>query len=80
MYRATITPTEKEHTIDLPKQFFGKKVEVTVVEIPPLAKNGHQVPPQGKKVSLTTLFETFGIAPDFPTIEEIRNKAWPSKW
>jgi hypothetical protein len=80
MYRAIITPTEKEHTVDLPQQFFGKKVEVTVIEIESPAKDHQPILPQGKKISLSSLFETFGSIPDFPTIEEIRNKAWPSKW
>jgi hypothetical protein len=36
--------------------------------------------PPGKKVTANELLERFGEAPDFPTIEEIRAKAWPSKW
>ncbi|MFM9840364.1 MAG: hypothetical protein ACKVOQ_19010 [Cyclobacteriaceae bacterium] len=80
MYRAIITPTEKEHSMELPKQFFGKKVEVTIVEMETLSKNKPHPLPQGKKISLTQLFENFGNAPDFPSIEDIRSKAWPSKW
>ncbi len=80
MYRAIITPTEKEHTIDLPKQFFGKKVEVIVVEMEGSATTENHAPPQGRKVSFDMLFQSFGMAPDFPTLEEIRSKAWPSKW
>jgi hypothetical protein len=79
MYRAIITPTENTHTIDLPKEFFGKKVEVTIVELSELVTKKKQLP-SDKKVSMDELFSTFGSLPDFPTIEEIRNKAWPSKW
>ncbi len=78
MYRAIITPTENTHTIDLPKEFFGKKVEVTIVELTEPATKKKQLP-SDKKVSLDELFSTFGSLPNFPTIEEIRNKAWPSK-
>jgi hypothetical protein len=80
MYRAIVTPSENAHTIDLPKEFFGKKIEVTIVEwTEPLTKKNRQLLP-GKKVSLDELFSTFGSMPDFPTIEEIRTKAWPTKW
>jgi hypothetical protein len=79
MYRAIITPTENTHTLDLPKEFFGKKVEVTIVELIERTTKKKQ-PPSDKKVSLDELFSTFGSLPDFPSIEEIRNKAWPSKW
>jgi putative transposon-encoded protein len=80
MYRTIVTPTEKEHSIELPKQFFGKKVEVTVIDVDASAKSKPHPLPQGKKISLTELFQSFGSAPNFPGIEEIRSKAWPSKW
>jgi hypothetical protein len=80
MYRAIITPTENTHTIDLPEEFFGKKVEVTIVELSEPATKGNRRPLVNKKISLDELFSTFGSLPNFPTIEEIRNKAWPSKW
>ena len=79
MYRAIITPTENIHTIDLPEEFFGKKVEVTIVELSEPATKKKQLP-SDKKVSMDELFSTFGSLPNFPAIEEIRNKAWPSKW
>jgi hypothetical protein len=64
----------------MPEQFFGKKVEVIVVELNDASKNGNPVPPPGKKISVNDLFKNFGAAPDFPSLEEIRTKAWPSKW
>jgi len=79
MYKQVLIPDEKNHSIEMPEQFFGKKVEVIVVEsdntsgTPP-------TPPAGKKIAVNELFESFGTAPDFPAIEEIRTKAWPSKW
>ncbi len=81
MYKHTFTPDEKNHSINLPEEFYGKKVEVIVIEAEeekfakPLVKL-----PKGKKVSVDQLFETFGSDPDFPLLEEIRAKAWPSKW
>ena len=80
MYRAILTPTKKQHTVDLPEQFFGKKVEVTVVEVDGAKTLPTPKLPEGKEISLSSLFETFGMAPDFPSIEEIRTKAWPQKW
>ena len=58
----------------MPEQFFGKKVEVTVVEVEGSDKNSRPVPPQGKKTSINKLLENFGANPDFPTTEEIRAK------
>ncbi len=43
MYRQVIIPTDKEHSIDLPENFYGKQVEITVKELP------------GKKASLTSV-------------------------
>ncbi len=80
MYKAIITPTENTHTIDLPKEFFGKKIEVTIVEWREPATKGNRLLPINKKISMDELFSTFGSLPDFPSLEEIRSKAWPSKW
>ncbi len=78
MYKQVLIPNKNNNHIDLPEKFFGKKVEVIVVEISDL--NNHPIPPAGKKIEINELFENFGAAPDFPTISEIRDKAWPSKW
>ncbi len=80
MYRQILVPDKKNHSIEMPEKFFGKKVEVTVVEINDPALNAYPNPPVGKKIDVKELFENFGDAPDFPSIEEIRNKAWPAKW
>jgi hypothetical protein len=78
MYRQIIVPTEKNHTIELPEKFFGKKVEVSMVILSDPKEK--PVPPEGKPVSLEKLFETFGANPEFPDLDTIRAKAWPSKW
>ncbi|MEX8547468.1 MAG: hypothetical protein V5804_07685 [Mucilaginibacter sp.] len=81
MYKHTFVPDKKNHSINLPEEFYGKKVEVIVIEveeetfIKPVAKL-----PKGKKVAVDQLLETFGSDLNFPSIEEIRNNFWPSKW
>ncbi len=80
MYKQVLTPNKQNHTIEMPEQFFGKKVEVIVVEINDPAQNNKPEPPAGKKIVVNELFENFGTAPNFPTIDEIRTKAWDSKW
>jgi hypothetical protein len=80
VYKQVLVPDKKNHSIEMPEQFFGKKVEVIVVELSDSNKGAHPVPPIGKEISVNELFENFGDAPDFPRIDEIRTKAWPSKW
>lgn len=80
MYKQILIPDKKNHSIEMPEKFFGKKVEVTVVEIANAVSEIHPVPPAGKKVAVNELFESFGMSPGFPSIEEIRSKAWPDKW
>ena len=80
MYKQILVPDKKNHSIEMPKKFFGKKVEVTVMEISDPVSSAYPNPPVGKKIDVKELFENFGDAPDFPSIEEIRDKAWPAKW
>jgi hypothetical protein len=80
MYKQILVPDKKNHSIEMPEEFFGKQVEVTVVEIINSATDTYPVPPLGKRISVDELFESFGLAPNFPSIEEIRTKAWPSTW
>lgn len=80
MYKQVLTPDKKNHTIEMPEKFFGKTVEVIVVEVSTSTLNTHPEPPIGKKVKVKELFESFGTAPDFPSTDEIRSKAWASKW
>jgi hypothetical protein len=80
VYKQVLTPDKNNHSIEMPEQFFGKKVEVIVVELSEGTEDVNPIPPPGKKVSVNDLFENFGAAPDFPSIEKIRTKAWPSKW
>jgi hypothetical protein len=78
IYKQTLIPDKKNHSVEMPEEFFGKKVEVIIMEID--SSITHPALPPGKKVSKNELFESFGLAPDFPSVDEIRDKAWPSKW
>ncbi len=80
MYKQVLIPDKNTHTIEMPEQFFGKKVEVIVVELVDTGFSISSVPPAGKKVPRNDLFEYFGAPPDFPSADEIRAKAWPAKW
>ncbi|HWZ16691.1 MAG TPA: hypothetical protein VNW95_15735 [Mucilaginibacter sp.] len=80
MYKQILVPDKKNHSIEMPEKFFGKKVEVIVVELADAPTDAQPIPPPGKKVAVDELFENFGTAPDFPSGDEIRSKAWPSKW
>lgn len=59
---------------------FGKKVEVIVLEIGNSTSDEHPAPLLGKKILVSELFDNFGVAAQFPLVEEIRAKAWASKW
>ncbi len=80
MYKQVLFPDKSNHTIEMPEEFFGKKVEVIVIEVGGASTNADRIPPTGKKIKIKELFENFGTAPDFPSIEEIRAKAWATKW
>jgi len=76
MYRQVLVPDKDNHSIEMPKEFFGKKVEVIVIEL----SDEKPLPPKGKEVSKTDLFEAFGQGANFPSIDELRKRSWPSKW
>ena len=80
VYKQVLTPDKDNHIIEMPEQFFGKKVEVIVLELNESISGGNSALPVGKKISVNELFENFVASPDFPSVEEIREKAWPSKW
>jgi hypothetical protein len=79
-YKKVFTPDGNNHSVDIPKRFYGKKIQIIVQEIDNVSFGNAPIPPPGKKVSVTGLFKYFGEAPSFPPAEEIRAKAWPSKW
>ena len=80
IYKQSLVADKGNSTFEIPEEFFGKKVEITIVEIgDAISRTRYRLPP-GKKVSASELLEHFGQAPDFPSIDEIRAKAWPKKW
>src|SRR4051812_19011888 len=70
VFKQILVPDKNNHTIEMPEEFFGKKVEVIVVELDDPNKSKHPIPPKGKKTSPDELFENFGANPDFPSVEE----------
>jgi hypothetical protein len=80
VYKQVLFPDKKNHSVEMPERFFGKKVEVTVVEIESNSNFNHPVPPAGNPTDANSLFENFGHAPDFPSADTTRQQTWPSKW
>ena len=70
MFRQIIVPTAKDHNVILPPNLYDKQVEVIAFEIEP-----NQVITAGKK----NFLDDIEAIPDFPSIEKIRNEAWPEK-
>jgi hypothetical protein len=60
VYREIVFPTEENHTIDLPKNMFGKEVEVIFA-----VRDLKDSLPKSKKQNLDKLFELFGRGKDF---------------
>lgn len=79
VYKQILVPDKKNHSIEVPEKFFGKKIEVTVIEMDDDVKK-HPSPPTGNTIAISELFENFGHAHDFPSSETIRQQTWPSKW
>jgi hypothetical protein len=65
MLNEVLIPDENHHSIELPKEFYGKKVQVIAFEITDTAKNKD------------SFWDDIEFNPDFPSIEEIRKTAWP---
>ncbi len=80
IFKQIVFPDKDNHSIEMPEQFYGKKIEVSIVEVNSDLKSSTPLPPAGKKTTITKLLADFGANPNFPSAEEIRDKAWPSKW
>ncbi|MFD1258815.1 hypothetical protein ACFQ3S_18550 [Mucilaginibacter terrae] len=74
MYRQIVFPDQQHHTFELPKEFYGKKVEVVIVELTEKAVDEQIVLARNK-----TYLDDIESIPDFPSIEIIRKEAWPNK-
>lgn len=81
MYRQIIIPTDKDHSIDLPENLYGKQLEITVKEIK--GKRGKPTPDKKLPANLKNraFWEDIVYDPTFKSIEEIRQRVWPkSNW
>jgi len=74
MYRQIITPDKKNHIIELPEKFFGKKVEVIAFEVEETESISIK-----KQPSQNNFLKDIDFIPDFPSVKEIRSDAWPEK-
>lgn len=72
-----ITPTEENHAIELPKEMYGKELELEIWE---KTASGKPMPPFAKPIDPKILLKHFGWGKDFPTIEELRKQTAPNKW
>jgi hypothetical protein len=77
IYRQIIIPDSSKHNIQFPESLYGKRVEITIKEIPaqPAIKKRSRALPAGLKNM--TFWEGIDYNPGFPDIEEIREKAFP---
>lgn len=75
MFREVITPSADNHNIELPKKFFGKKVEVFAFELDEPVKKKRR-----KRTSKNAIKQLVGAFTDFPSLDTIRKKAWPERW
>ena len=57
VYKKILIPDQRNHTIEMPAQFYGKKVEIIVVELSD-SNESPVTPPSGRKTAVKELFET----------------------
>jgi len=73
MYKQVLIPDKKNHSIELPEDFYGKKIEVTVK----IVKEGLML---AKNEKVNSFLDDIEPIPDFPSIDDIRKEAWPDRW
>lgn len=56
----------------------ARQLGINVIQRKSTSKLTKPTLPIGQTISPAELLEAFGKAPDFPSAEEIRSKAWPS--
>jgi len=67
VHREILIPDKENHSVEMPEQFYGRKVVVIIMDVAADSSvNKFPVPPVGKVVSMSDLFEYFGAAPDSP--------------
>ena len=75
MFREVFIPTLGKHTVSLPKEFYGKTIEV--IAFPIKSQKKKKTPP---RTSLNAVRALAGAFPDMTSLKEIRERSWPSKW
>lgn len=75
-----IRATDVGHTEESIENEIDKSAEERLSKIIAEARSKKPILPVGKKTSIDKILSHFGENPDFPSIEEIRAKAWPKKW
>ena len=79
MYRQIIIPTDKEHSIELPENLYGKQVEITVKEIVAKIAKVAFIKKLPARLKNKAFWENIEYNPGFPSVEELRQNAWPKK-
>ena len=77
MYRQIIIPTIYDHSIELPENLYGKKVEVTVMELTKRTTKSIVNKKLPNRLINKAFWEDITYNPNFPSIEEIRQTSWP---
>lgn len=72
-----IVPSEENHSIELPKELYGKEIEVEIRE---KTAKGKPMPPPSEAIDPKILLKHSGWGKDFPSIEELRKQTAPDKW
>jgi len=79
MYRRIIIPTDKEHSIELPENLYGKQVEITVKEVLPKTGKAGSIKKLPGRLKDKAFWANIEYNPGFPSVEEIRQISWPKK-
>lgn len=79
MYRQIIIPTDKDHSVQLPENLYGKQVEVIVKEIPAKTTKAKRRANLPSSLKNKAFWDDIEYNPTFPSIDEIRRTAWPKR-
>jgi hypothetical protein len=79
MYKEIIIPNDQNHTIEIPKELYGKKIEVVINEISNSTDRAMAAPILPDQIKDKSFWNNLPYVPDFPSQEEIRKQAWPNR-
>ena len=75
MYREIIIPSNEKHSIRLPKELYGKRVEVIAFAVE--EERSLFISDKKNKPGKKNFLDDIEFITNFPGIEEIRKEAWP---